>query len=109
MQSPLTQTEYGADPDYKKPPTINGKSVKPNKYPVCEPFYKAYYDCVLVKEASFGKFVGKCDELRMRLDTCNARELENARHRNNQLAKDRKKLIDERMEQLSKEPPKFTK
>ena len=51
--------------------------MKPNKYPVCEPFYKAYYDCVLVKEASFGKFVGKCDELRMRLDTCNARELVN--------------------------------
>ena len=28
MQSPLTQTEYGADPDYKKPPTINGKVMR---------------------------------------------------------------------------------
>jgi hypothetical protein len=33
--------------------------VKRNKYEVCQDVFQRYYQCALVDEAKFGKFVGR--------------------------------------------------
>jgi hypothetical protein len=48
--------------------------VKPNKYPACEAVHKMYFECSLVTEASFGKFINRCGALKEKLDECNVRE-----------------------------------
>lgn len=48
--------------------------VKPNKFAPCKQMYEEYYECSLVKETSFGKFIGRCNSLKANLDACNMRE-----------------------------------
>lgn len=48
--------------------------VKPNKYPACEAVHQMYFECSLVTEASFGKFLNRCGALKEKLDECNIRE-----------------------------------
>ncbi len=48
--------------------------VKPNKYPACEAAHQMYFECSLVTEASFGKFLNRCGALKEKLDECNVRE-----------------------------------
>ena len=47
---------------------------KPNKYPACAEVHEKYFQCALVTEASFGKFINRCNELQEKLDECNIRE-----------------------------------
>ena len=47
---------------------------KPNKYPACAEVHEKYFQCALVTEASFGKFINRCNELKEKLDECNIRE-----------------------------------
>lgn len=53
---------------------LHWQVIKPNKYPACEAVHQMYYECSLVTEASFGKFVNRCGLLKERLDECNVRE-----------------------------------
>jgi hypothetical protein len=81
---------------------VHLQPVKPNKYPACEQVYTDYYQCVLVTEVSFGKFIGRCNKAKELLDACNVTQQKLARQRNFQLAKERQAMIDERMGQLAK-------
>ena len=68
--------------------------------------YSDYYQCVLVKEASFGKFIGRCNKAKELLDACNIQQQKIARQRNLELARERQKMIDERISQLSEQESK---
>ena len=69
--------------------------MKPNKYPACEQVYNEYYHCVLVKEASFGKFIGRCNTAKELLDACNIQQQKIARQKNFEESKVREKMIHE--------------
>ena len=58
--------------------------IKPNKYPACQSIHQMYYECSLVTEASFGKFVNRCGGLKERLDECNVREQVRSAHTHTQ-------------------------
>ena len=47
---------------------------KPNKYPACAEVHEMYFQCALVTEAGFGKFINRCAQLNEKLDECNVRE-----------------------------------
>jgi hypothetical protein len=48
--------------------------IKPNKFPACESIHQMYYECSIVTEASFGKFINRCAGLKEKLDECNVQE-----------------------------------
>ncbi len=74
--------------------------VKPNKYPECEKVYTEYYQCVLVKEANFGKFIGRCNAAKELLDACNIEQQKIARQKNFELSKLRNQMISERTKEV---------
>jgi len=48
--------------------------IKPNAYAPCQKVYDEYYSCIFVEEASYGKFIGKCNHFKRALDECNISE-----------------------------------
>ena len=81
-------------------PQLNGKIVKPNKYPACAAVHQMYYECSLVTESSFGKFVNRCGKLKEQLDECNVREQGIIRKQRLAEAKERQANIQEKMEKI---------
>lgn len=53
---------------------VGEQVIKPNKFTACESIHQMYYECSIVTEASFGKFINRCAGLKEKLDECNVRE-----------------------------------
>ena len=79
---------------------FTSQPVKPNKYSACEQVYTDYYECVLVKEANFGKFIGRCNKVKELLDACNIEQQKLARQKNFELSKLRNQIISERTKEV---------
>ena len=94
--------DLGADPDYIQPPKLNGKVIKPNKYPACAAVHQMYYECSLVTESSFGKFLNRCGQLKTQLDECNVREQAIIRKARLAESKERQATIQAKMEAIEK-------
>eukprot|EP00290_Baffinella_frigidus_P015437 CAMPEP_0180211090 /NCGR_PEP_ID=MMETSP0987-20121128/12587_1 /TAXON_ID=697907 /ORGANISM="non described non described, Strain CCMP2293" /LENGTH=150 /DNA_ID=CAMNT_0022168279 /DNA_START=105 /DNA_END=558 /DNA_ORIENTATION=+ len=93
----MNPSNYTLDPDYIPPNTFGGKPVKRNKFPVCQTVFDKYYQCTLVDEAKFGKFIGRCNDLKDELDRCNIAQQVIVRKENLVKARERNRLIAERM------------